>query len=287
MKKIFKIDALNSKIIFIFFIICLIILSIFFTSCNKKSIYNNKQINVLVSILPIKGVLYNIIKNDISKYKIEIIIDNPIDHHNIDFSSNLINKLNYSNYVLSFNSLELEKELSKKIDSNKLVSLYNSNYISNDPHVWLSLKNLKNIYLNTYNFLYNIDKVNINYYKNNLNKTLTIIELYHNYLSNKLKKYEGKYILTYHNEYYYFARDYYLNIISYQYNETEPSLKELQNIVSLIKNEKIAFILSAPYYDNSVFNKLLNKAKKNIKIIVLNPFTQNTLQVFWEIYSNI
>ncbi len=275
--------------IFSLLILCFVFLGSLFSYSNyvNKNTKNDKKYNILVSVLPIKGILYNIVKDNINKYRIEVIIDNPTDHHNVDFSPVLINRINYSNYVLFFNSLELEKELSKKVSKYKLFNLYNSNYILNDPHVWLSLKNLKNIYINTFNFLYNIDKADINYYKNNLNKILTKIELYHNYLTNKLKKYKKKYILTYHNEYYYFAKDYNLNIVSYEYNETEPSLKDLQRIMDLIKQEKVAFILTTSYYDNSVFNKLLSKTKKNIKIVVLNPFSQDTLEVFWEIYSNI
>jgi zinc transport system substrate-binding protein len=254
-------------------------------SKNTKDISYKKSI--LVSVLPIKFVLNNILSKNTKDYNIEVILKAGVEHHNIDLSPNLIKKLNSFNYILTFNSLEIEKLLSKKIDKNKLIDLYNDNYLENDPHIWLSLKNLKKIYLNTYNFLYNIDKNNYKYYRDNLNKVINKIELYNTLLLNKTKNYKGKYILTYHNEYYYFAKDYNLNIISLQYNESEISLKDIQKITDLIKQDKIAFILTSAYYDNSVFFKLINKTNKKIKIIVCDPFNEDTINIFWKIYSNI
>jgi zinc transport system substrate-binding protein len=254
-------------------------------SKNTKEISCKKSI--LITVLPIKFVLNNILSKNTQDYKIEVILKGGVDHHNIDLNPNLIKKLNSFNYILTFNSLEIEKLLLKKIDKNKLIDLYNDNYLENDPHIWLSLKNLKKIYLSTYNFLYNIDKNNYKYYRDNLNKVINKIELYNTLLLNKTKNYKGKYILTYHNEYYYFAKDYNLNIISLQYNESEISLKDIQKITNLIKQDKIAFILTSVYYDNSVFFKLINKTNKKIKIVVCDPFNEDTINIFWKIYSNI
>jgi zinc transport system substrate-binding protein len=279
----------------LFFIIFILffytnILSLTFSKEIERS-KNNKEISyknsILITVLPIKFVLNNILSKNTQDYNIEVILKGGVDHHNIDLSPNLIKKLNSFNYILTFNSLEIEKLLSKKIDKNKLIDLYNDNYLENDPHIWLSLKNLKKIYLNTYNFLYNIDKNNYKYYRDNLNKVINKIELYNTLLLNKTKNYKGKYILTYHNEYYYFAKDYNLNIISLQYNESEISLKDIQKITDLIKQDKIAFILTSAYYDNSVFFKLINKTNKKIKIIVCDPFNEDTINIFWKIYSNI
>jgi zinc transport system substrate-binding protein len=255
-------------------------------SKNTKDISYKKSI--LVSVLPIKFVLNNILSKNTQDYNIEVILKAGVEHHDIDLSPNLIKKLNSFNYILTFNSLDIEKLLLKKVDKNKLIVLYNDNYLENDHHVWLSLKNLKKIYLNTYNFLYNIDKNNYKYYKENLDKVIAKIELYNTLLLNKTKNYKGKYILTYHNEYYYFAKDYNLNIISLQYNdESEISLKDIQKITDLIKQDKIAFILTSGYYDNSIFFKLLDKANKKIKIIVCDPFSEDTINIFWKICSNI
>jgi zinc transport system substrate-binding protein len=255
-------------------------------SKNTKDISYKKSI--LVSVLPIKFVLNNILSKNTKYYNIEVILKAGVEHHDIDLSPNLIKKLNSFNYILTFNSLGIEKLLLKKVDKNKLIVLYNDNYLENDHHVWLSLKNLKKIYLNTYNLLYNIDKNNYKYYKENLDKVIAKIELYNTLLLNKTKNYKGKYILTYHNEYYYFAKDYNLNIISLQYNdESEISLKDIQKITDLIKQDKISFILTSGYYDNSIFFKLLDKANKKIKIIVCDPFSEDTINIFWKIYSNI
>lgn len=255
-------------------------------SKNTKDISYKKSI--LVSILPIKFVLNNILSKNTKDYNIEVILKSGLDHHSVDLSPNLIKKLNSFNYILTFNSLDIEKLLLKKVDKNKLIVLYNDNYLENDHHVWLSLKNLKKIYLNTYNFLYNIDKNNYKYYKENLDKVIAKIELYNTLLLNKTKNYKGKYILTYHNEYYYFAKDYNLNIISLQYNDdSEISLKDIQKITDLINQDNIAFILTSVYYDNSVFFKLLAKTNKKIKIIVCDPFNEDTINIFWKIYSNI
>jgi zinc transport system substrate-binding protein len=276
-------------IIFILFFYINILNSVFSKEIERSK--NNKEISyknsILITVLPIKFVLNNILSKNTQDYKIEVILKSGVDHHNIDLSPNLIKKLNSFNYILTFNSLEIEKLLSKKIDKNKLIDLYNDNYLENDPHIWLSLKNLKKIYLSTYNFLYNIDKNNYKYYRDNLNKVINKIELYNTLLLNKTKNYKGKYILTYHNEYYYFAKDYNLNIISLQYNESEISLKDIQKITNLIKQDKIAFILTSVYYDNSVFFKLINKTNKKIKIVVCDPFNEDTINIFWKIYSNI
>lgn len=269
---------------FFLFFLSILYSSILYSKDSKE--FSNKK-EILVSVLPIKGILNNILGKNIRKYNIEVIIKGGIDHHNIDLSPILIKKLNYFNYVLSFNTLEIEKILLTKVNKNKLINLYSGDYILNDPHVWLSLRNLRKIYFDTYNFIYGIDKNNYKYYKNNLDRILVKIELYDKLFEGKLKSNKGRYILTYHNEYYYFARDYNLKVISLENNETEVSLRDIQKIVDLLKSGKVLFILTSPYYDGLVFEKLLSKGGRRVKIIKVNPFSEDTLQVFWKIYSNM
>ncbi|MGC8734254.1 MAG: metal ABC transporter substrate-binding protein [bacterium] len=270
------------KICFLLIVFFILFLNILYSKDSKNFLNKNE---ILVSILPIKGVLSNILGKNIKYYNIEVILKVGMGHHTTDISPVLIKKLNSFNYILSFNSLEIEKILLTKANKDKLINLYDGDYILNDPHVWLSLKNLKKIYSNAYNLIYNIDKSNYKYYKSNLDKILAKIELYDNLFKNKFKNSKDKYILTYHNEYYYFARDYNLKIISYEYNETEASLRDIQKIVKLINDDKILFILTTPYYNNAVFEKLLSKTKKRIKIVKVDSFNEDTLQVFWQIYS--
>ena len=272
----------SNKLLFSVFLLFIICFSIFH-SVGKD--YNKKYI--LVSVLPIKGILENLLGDKSKYYEINAIINTGVDHHHIDLSPVLIKKIDLANYILEFGGLELEKMLLTKASKTKVINLYDGFYDLNDPHVWLSLKNLKKIYINTYNFIYSIDKVNYKYYKNRLNLILSSIELYDKQIKDKLIKYKGKYVLSYHNEYSYFAKDYGIDIIYYSYNESEPSLKDIEKIIDLMKKDKIAFILTASYYDNTVFDKIFQKSNKKVKIIVLDPFNKDTIEVFKKIYLNL
>ncbi|HPA62345.1 MAG TPA: metal ABC transporter substrate-binding protein, partial [Spirochaetota bacterium] len=110
-----------------------------------------------------------------------------------------------------------------------------------NPHIWLSLDNMAKMVSNCEAVLSEADASNSALYKKNAEKYIAEIKSLQKEMHTALAKYKGKQIVTFHEAFPYFAKEFSFEIASVIEREpgSEPSAKELAETVKIIKKSKV------------------------------------------------
>jgi len=168
--------------------------------------------------------------------------------------------------------------LIENVDKNitKIPISKNSKSGKKDPHIWLSIKNLKTIAKNTTNALIKIDSKNKDIYYQNLSKLLEKLNQVDTQIKDILKDVNPRVFLTFHPSWGYFARDYNLEQIAIEIEGKEPSPKELFNILKLAKSYNVKVIFVQPEF--STKSASLIAKELNIKIKRVSPLKESVVE---------
>lgn len=240
------------------------------------SFATNKKLSVTFSINPIFGFFSQLAGNKIYSIDYNIIMQDIFDHHSFDISSNLIKKINNSNYLFLVGTLEIEKEIINKVKNKYLVI----NYVrikNDDPHVWISVKNSKTIIKSMYEYLLS-------------NRIFSSKEIYNNYksiyrqydeLDKEIRKSINRNItiFSYHNEFTYFQDDYNINIEPLFYHEDDITPAQLKKLIQKINSQRKVYIILSQNYDLKVKNYIQKKCK-NVNFIIFNSNSKDIYQEF-------
>lgn len=146
--------------------------------------------------------------------------------------------------------------------------------LTNDPHIWLSAYNAKQISSHIFKYLIAIDSKNIEKYETNLNKLLTKIDLTDQSIKAQLKNSKAPYI-AFHDAFQYFDIEYQLNYVDSISldDETTTSLKRLKKIKTQIKEKNVQCIIYQPQKP-AIIDRLTKQTM--IKTAELDPLGFNT-----------
>lgn len=157
-----------------------------------------------------------------------------------------------------------------------------------NSHVWMSVPNAEAEVSNIADALIEImpeSKDIINANKEAYLKTLDALD---SFIRTGLKDYEGDKIVTFHEAYAYFAKEYGLTVAATIESEdgAEPSTKELAKLSELIKDEKIKALFTEKQYKGTAANTLSKET--GASVYVLNPVTSGdmSLTAYQDIMSN-
>lgn len=130
-----------------------------------------------------------------------------------------------------------------------------------DPHIWLSLKNMKIISENIFNKVSEIDSENSEFYKENLKKFQEKLEVLDREYSEKLKNPRVKYVITSHEAFRYLFNDYGLIQVPIEgiNSDSEPNMSKMKEIVEFAKKENIKYIFFEDLNDKKVEEALANE----------------------------
>ncbi|WP_100065652.1 metal ABC transporter solute-binding protein, Zn/Mn family [Miniphocaeibacter massiliensis] len=237
--------------------VCMILL----TSCTSKNVNKEKggKPTIYTSIYPIYYVTSNIVGD---KINVENIIPNDIDAHSWeptpkdmakleDASLILINGIGMESWVDSVVNTIGSREIHEVNEGIELIKLTehdhdkdlreSHNHGDFDPHIWLSIKNMKIISKNVYKKVVDLDKDNEKYYLENFNELVIKLENLEKDYENKLSRIKDKSIVVPHEAFNYLGRDYEINQIAIEgINSTdEPDLGKMAEIVNEAKENKI------------------------------------------------
>lgn len=120
-----------------------------------------------------------------------------------------------------------------------------------DPHIWLSPKRVMVMVKEIEAALSKIDPDNQFVYKKNANAYLHRLKLLDGEITDLAEKSERKTFMVYHPVYSYFAQDYGFEMITIEQEGKEASIKDLQRIIDLGKQENIQAI----FYQAEINNK--------------------------------
>ncbi len=145
-----------------------------------------------------------------------------------------------------------------------------------DPHIWLSLDNLKTIAKNTANALIKADSKNRELYLKNLQKFLNKIEISKKDIEGKLSKLKNRKFITFHPSWGYFAKEFNLKQIAIEINGKEPSPKELIKIIKTAQKINPKAIFAEPEFSDKSANIIAKELKS--KVIKISPLNEDVLK---------
>jgi len=119
-----------------------------------------------------------------------------------------------------------------------------------DPHIWTSPQLVKIQSANITDLLIHLDPAHEQDYRANLADFLADIEQLHQELQREFKDLTNRKFMVYHPAWGYFARDYGLEQIAIEIGGTEPSAKEMSQIINLAETDQIKVIFVQPEFSS-------------------------------------
>lgn len=140
-----------------------------------------------------------------------------------------------------------------------------------NPHIWLSLENYTAQIKNICEGMKSADPKNAEKYQKNADIYIDKIKDLKIKMHSELQKFEGESIITFHNAFPYFAKEFGINVLGVVNHEPgeEPSAKEILKIVNKIKQNGIKAIFTEPQYPDSAA-KTISK-ETGVQIYTLDP----------------
>lgn len=142
-----------------------------------------------------------------------------------------------------------------------------------NPHVFVSVKNYIKQVQNICDELVKIDNRNKEKYEENTKKYIAKLEELERDIIQTTGSLNSKKIVTLHNSFDYFAKDYGLNVIGVVENEhgKTPSAGEIAILVDNIKANNVKAIFVEPEYSLKLVNTIAKETA--VKVYILNPVT--------------
>jgi zinc transport system substrate-binding protein len=269
------------KLLLLFILIINIVLS----GCIKrdkdqKRVSEDKKVTIVTSFYPMYIFTLNITK-DIPNIKVVNMTPTQTGClHDYQLSTNdLITLESADIFIINGGGMEsfMDKVIKqmpklKIIDACSGIKLVKDSFTGKDnPHVWVSITKAIQQVENIENQLSAFDPGNSKYYKKNSEIYIRKLEELKNSMHKVLDNIKNKDIITFHEAFLYFADEFNLNIVGIVEREpgTEPSARELSDIISLINRKKIKSIFVEPQYPIKSAQTIANET--GVKIYILDP----------------
>lgn len=271
------------------------VLLIALVACNTKQSKVTNQDHVMVSILPQKYFVEQIVGDH---FKIDVMIPpgaSPVTYEPtpvqmktlsnsfvyfrigyIEFEKSWMNKLTNINtdmevVDLSVNADLIEPENGHAHDHHDHKGHHHHHGV--DPHIWTSPKEVQRQAEIIYNyFLSNKPELSAEL-ESNYNKFKQEIEDLDNYLETELAPFEGRKFLIFHPALTYIARDYGLEQISIEIDGKEPTPANIQKTIDLAKAEDIKIVFVQQQF--STHNAEVIAKEINGTVVQLDPLEYN------------
>ncbi|HAF07517.1 MAG: metal ABC transporter substrate-binding protein [bacterium] len=240
-----------------------------FYSCKDTN--GNKKVSVVSTIYPVKAFLESILDTSIQNSSV---LDKNIDPHIAEITPSSFKKISQSKIFISLGSgIEFEEKNKNQF----LIEAKNSIKIDlaktleeiEDPHIWISLKNLKIFSKILYDTLsnYNIlDKTTLDQRIDILNRKINALE---DSIKRMIKEKGIRKIFTDHNAFFYFGKEFNLELRTISDNEDEVSVKDLKNVQDEISKEMVKiFFYTNPSSENYAKNF---ESEIKVKSLYINP----------------
>lgn len=273
-----------------------IIISLF-TACGKEKVKNNETNEVkenkkviYTSFYPLQSITKEIVGN---KMEVRKLIPNGQEVHHWEPTAQDMKNLSEGSVIL-VNGLGLESWMDKfkasikdfnVVEVSKDVNLLkaeeeheeNENHESEekhhhgeyDPHIWLSLRNMKVIAKNICDQVVKMDKDNETYYRENLAKVQNRLDDLDKKYSEQLQNAKIKSIITSHEAFAYLLKDYGLKQIPIENltSDSEPNLAKMKEVIELAKNEGIKYVFYEELSENKVEETIAKEIGGEVKML--------------------
>ncbi len=140
-----------------------------------------------------------------------------------------------------------------------------------NPHVWVSISCAIQEVKNIAEGLAASDSQNAAAYRENADKYVKLLEAQSEKMHQQLDKFKNKDIVTFHEAFPYFAKEFGLNIVSVVEREpgTEPSAGELAELIDTIKASRVKVLFAEPQYSQKAAESIAKQT--GAKVYLLDP----------------
>lgn len=255
---------------------------------NENFKNKNSDIPLIsVSIAPQAFFVEKIAGNNVS---INIILPPNVNEHTFELKPKTMKQLEKSDIYFTI-GLEFEKNLIGKFRQNfpnleiinmqkniNLLEIQDEDHHSHehenfDPHTWLDPILVQTMAVNIYNALIQKYPQNKNLYKQNLDNFLAELDSLNLQISSKLEKLKNKEFIVYHPSWAYFAKRYDLIQIPVEILGKEPKIKDLKNLINLMKDKNIKTIFVQKGFPENAAKTLAKEC--DAKIFIINHLSKD------------
>ena len=180
-------------------------------------------------------------------------------------------------HIFVVNGAGMESFLADVVSRNKSLSIINlSEGISTleengsiNPHVWVSIAGAIAQVQNLGRCLEGLDPSHAGEYHRHTDAYVTKLQALKDSMAGALAPYKGEPIVTFHEAFDYFARDFGFHIVSVIEREpgTQPSARELAHTIDIIKRDKVHMIFSEPQYPASAAHLVANETGAHVYVL--------------------
>jgi len=174
----------------------------------------------------------------------------------------------------------------KIVEASKGIKLIkNSTNGEENPHVWVSISNAVKQVRNIAEQLAVIDSLNAEKYKTNADKYIGKLEKEREKMHSVLDDVKYRDIVTFHEAFPYFAKEFNLNIIGIIEREpgSEPSARELASTIDKVNRLKVKALFAEPQYSAKASETIAKET--SAKVYTLDPAVTGSMDA--DAYINI
>ena len=271
----------------------IIVTSMFLTGCNNSAKSNNStepnnKLTIVTSFYPMYISTLNIVKDIPNVEVLNMTTPQTGCLHDYSLSTKDLKTLSNAD-ILIINGAGMESFLDdvideysdlKIIEASKGIDLiedtehddHTEDHDHEDhdhhvnPHVWVSIsKNIEEV-SNIAEELSSLDPNHANEYQDNANEYIAKLENLKTEMHSTLDNIAHKDIITFHEAFPYFAEEFGLNIVGVIEIEpdSEPSAKEVENIISIINEKNIKALFTEPQYSSKIADTIAKETGASI-----------------------
>ena len=271
----------------------IILVSLFLTGCNNSAKSNNStesnnKLTIVTSFYPMYISTLNIVKDIPNVEVLNMTTSQTGCLHDYSLSTKDLKTLSNAD-ILIINGAGMESFLVdvideysdlKIIEASKGIDLiedtehddHTEDHDHEDhdhdvnPHVWVSIsKNIEEV-SNIAEELSSLDPNHANEYQDNANEYIAKLENLKTEMHSTLDNIAHKDIITFHEAFPYFAEEFGLNIVCVIEIEpdSEPSAKEVENIISIINEKNIKALFTEPQYSSKIADTIAKETGASI-----------------------
>lgn len=260
-------------------ILCAFLLACSFVSFGFAA-YGPKDLKIVTSFYPMYIMAKNIVK-DVPGVSV-LNLASPLTGclHDYAITTNDMKKLADAQVFVA-NGAGMESFLDKVIAQHpnlKIIQLSEGiplikreAHEGENPHVWVSVSNAITQVKNLGKALEEIDPSHKELYAKNTSDYVERLAILLQKMHSELAPYKGRFIITFHEAFPYFAREFSLEIAAVIEREpgSEPSAKELAETIDLIKKNGMLPLFSEPQYPAVAARTIAEET--GAKVYVLDP----------------
>lgn len=242
-----------------YLLLFVLILNIALSSCKSSKVATQNKFTIVTSFYPIYIAAINVAKDIPTAEVLNMTSSQTGCLHDYQLKPQDLKTLQSANaFIVNGAGMEgfLDEIIAKQknlniIEASKGISLLKDGNGADNPHVWVSVTNAITQVQNIADALSLLNPENASKYKSNAEAYIAKLEALKTKMHSSLDNIKNKDIITFHEAFPYFAKEFNLNIVAVIEREpgTAPTPKDLETIITLVKKTNVKALFAEPQYE--------------------------------------